>query len=74
MAADTALFCQKKLRRQAKAIFVSYSKDKVNLKMIHDESNVLADDELVVARGQLKKLKHEYLYIQNENRCGFCVK
>ena len=42
--------------------------------MIHDESNVLANDELVVARGQLKKLKHEYLYIQNENRCGFCVK
>ena len=37
----------------------------VDLKLIHDKNNVLTDDELVVARVQLKKLKHVYLYIQN---------
>ena len=42
--------------------------------MIHGESNLLTDDELVVVRGQLKKLKHEYLSIRNENCRGFCVK
>ena len=42
--------------------------------MIHNENNVLADDELVVARGQLKKSKHAYLYIRNEHPRGLCVK
>ena len=34
--------------------------------MIHDETDVLTDDELVVARNFFKKSKHAYLYIQNE--------
>ena len=58
--------------------------------MIHDENNVLLDDELVVVRSQLKKSKHACLYvwndaclyvwndvclyIQNEHLRGFCVK
>ena len=40
----------KNLRRQAKAIFVWYPKERADLKMIHDENNVLTDDELVVVR------------------------
>ena len=47
----------KNLRRQAKAIFVWYPKERADLKMIHDENNVLTDDELVIVRGQLKKVK-----------------
>ena len=62
------------LRRQIKSIFVWYPKDRVDLKMIHDENNVLADDKLVIARGQLKKSKHAYLYIRNEHPRGLCVK
>ena len=47
----TVLFCHtKNLRRQAKAIFVWYPKERGDVKMIHDESDVLMDDELVVAR------------------------
>ena len=34
----------KNLRRQVKAIFVSYPKERADLKMIHDEDNVLMDD------------------------------
>ena len=42
--------------------------------MIHDENDVLTDDELVVARNFFKKSKHECVYIRNEFPRGFCVK
>ena len=45
----------KKLRRQAKAIFVWYPIERGDLKAIHDENDVLTDDELVVATGLLKE-------------------
>ena len=61
----------KNLRRQAKAIFVWYPKEREDLKMIHDENDVLTDDELVVARNFFKKSKHACLYIQNEFARGF---
>ena len=64
----------KNLRRQAKAIFVWYPKERRDIKMIHDENNVLTDDELVVAWNFLKKSKHAYLYIRSEFSRGFCVK
>ena len=38
----------KNLRSQAKGIFVWYPKERADFKMIHDENNVLTDDELVV--------------------------
>ena len=50
------------LRRQAKAIFVWYSKVRGDLKMIHDENDMITDHELLVARG---------LYISNKFPCGF---
>ena len=51
-----------------------YPKERGDLKMIHDENDVLTDDELVVARNFLKKSKHGCLYIRNEFPRGFCVK
>ena len=62
----------KNLRRQAKAIFVWYPKERGDLKTIHDENDVLTDDELVVSTNCLKKSKHACLYIQNEFPRGFC--
>ena len=61
----------KKLREKAKAIFVWYPKARIDLKMIHDENDVLTDDELVVAGNVFKKSKHAYLYKQNEFSCRF---
>ena len=61
----------KKLREPDKAIFVSYPKVRIDLKMIHDENDVLTDNELVLARNFLKKSKHAYLSIQNEFPRGF---
>ena len=53
----------KNLRRQAGAIFMWYPKERGDLKTIHDENDVFADDELVVVRSILRKSKHACLYI-----------
>ena len=63
----------KNLRRQAKAIFVWYPKERADLKIIHDENNVLTNDKLVVVRDFLRTSKHACLYIQNEHPHGFNV-
>ena len=56
----------KNLRRQAKAVFVWYPKERADLKAIHDENNVLTDDELVAARDFLRESGYGSLFIQNE--------
>ena len=61
----------KKLREQAKDIFIWYPKARVDLKMMHDENDILTDNELIVARKFFKKLKYGCLYIRNEYPCGF---
>ena len=61
----------KDLRRQPKAIFVWYPKERGDLKAIHEENDVLTDDELVVARGVLRESKYGCLYIRNEHPRGF---
>ena len=55
----------KHLIRQAKVIFVWYPKERGDHKMIHDENNVLTDDELVIVRDFLRTSKHASLYIRN---------
>ena len=53
----------KHLKRQAKAIFVWYPKEREDLRTIHDENDVLTDYKLVVARDFFKKSKYPRLYI-----------
>ena len=65
MVADTVLFCHTKKFKKGKI------KEGPNLNAIHDENDVLTDDELVVVRGLLRKSKHAFLYIQNEYPRGF---
>ena len=47
--------------------------ERADLNMIHDENNVLTDDEIVVVRDFLRKSKHAYLYIPNEHPRKFRV-
>ena len=54
------------VRRQAGTIFAWYPKEREDLKMIHDEIDMLTDDEYSIARGLLRKTKYACLYIQNE--------
>ena len=50
-------FIPKNLRRQANAMFVWYPKEREDLKMIHNENNVLTDDELIIAKSM-----HAFIY------------
>ena len=61
----------KNLRKQAKVIFVWYPKKRGDLKAIHDENDVLTDDELVAARDLLRESRYGCLYIRNEYPRGF---
>ena len=61
----------KNLRRLAKAIFVWYPKERADLKAIHEENDLLADNELVVARGILRESRYGCLYIRNQYPRGF---
>ena len=60
-----------KIEGASKAIFVWYPKARIDLEMIHDENDVLTDNEEVLARNFLKKSKHAYLSIRNEFPRGF---
>ena len=44
----------KKLRRHAKSIFVWYPKEWTDIKMVHDQINVLTDDDQFIVRDCLK--------------------
>ena len=61
----------KNLRKQVKAIFMWYPKKRADLKAIHDENDVLTDDELVVGRDFERESRYGSLYIQNEYPRGF---
>ena len=54
------------------AIFVWYPKERGDLTMIHDENNVLTDDELVVVRDSLRNYEMNILvdFVLNKNDRG----
>ena len=58
----------------SKAIFMWYPQERVDLKTIHDENDVLTDHELVIARNFWKNSKHASLHKRYKFHGGFCVK
>ena len=68
MVADAVLFSRTKGFEEAGqgSIFVWYPKERTDLRIIHDENDLLTDDGLVVARDFSTKSKYACLYIQNE--------
>ena len=67
MVTETVLFCRSKKRKKTGRGYIHMvSKGRGDLRTIHDENDVLTDDELVVVRGILRKSKHVCLYIRNE--------
>ena len=61
----------KNLRRQAKAIFTWYPKERGDMITIHEENDFLTNDELIVVKEHLKDEKQACLYIRNEYPRGF---
>ena len=67
MASDTAVCCYtKKFKKISQGHICVVFEGKADLKTIHDENDVLTDDELVVVRGILRKSKHAcYIFETN---------
>ena len=64
MVADTVLLSHtKKPKKTAHGHICMVSKGTGGPKTIHDENNVLTDDELIVARDSLRNSKYACLYI-----------
>ena len=63
----------KNLRRQAKAIFTWYPKERGDMRTIHEENDVLTNDELIVVKEHLKNVKQACLYIRNEYPRGIIL-
>ena len=75
MVAGTVLFCHtKKFKKAGQGHICLVSKERADLKMIHNENNVLTDDEVVIVRDFLRTSKHACICIRNEHPGGFCVK
>ena len=54
------------LRRQVKAIFIWYPKEREDFKVVHDENNELTDDELVIVRNfSNRQNKQAFTYKMN---------
>ena len=67
MVADTVVYCYtKKFKKTGQAVFVWYPKEREDLKTIHDENDVLTDDQLVVARSILRS-QNIHVYINETN-------
>ena len=72
MASDTAVCCYtKKFKKISQGHICVVFEGKADLKTIHDENDVLTDDELAIARNFFKKSRHARLYIQIEFPRGF---
>ena len=56
----------KNLRRQAKAIFTWYPKERGDMRTNHEENDVLTNEELIVVKEHLKNVKQTCLYIRNK--------
>ena len=60
----------KKFKKTSKG-YIWYLKERGDLKVIHNENDVLNDGKLVVARDFFKKSKYACVYIRNEYPRGF---
>ena len=61
----------KNLRRQAKVIFTWYPKERGDMRTMHEENDVLTNEELIVVKEHFKNVKQACLYIRNEYPRGF---
>ena len=65
MVAYTALFSHtKKSKNATKIKILWYPKERVDLKMMHSENDVLTDYELVIVRSLLKESKRAFIHME----------
>ena len=57
----------KDIRRQVKQLFTWYPKDRHDLRIIHEENDVMSNDELAVSKQKLMADKHACLFMRIEH-------
>ena len=55
------------IRRQAKILHIWYPKNRTNLNTIHEENDIIVQEELARVQAQLKRGKHTYLIMRMEH-------
>ena len=61
------------IRRQAKMLYVWYPKNRTDLKVIHEENDVIEMEELARVKAQLKRGKHTCLIMRMEHPRAYMV-
>ena len=61
------------IRRQAKMLHVWYPKNRTDLKVIHEENDVIEMEELARIKKKLKQGKHTYLIMRMEHSRSYLV-
>ena len=60
----------KNLRRQAKQLFIWYPKERDDFRLIHEENDILTNEELLLVKDKPKKSKYACLFIRVEHLRG----
>ena len=61
------------IRRQAKMLYVSYPKNRTDLKTIHEENDVIGPEELARVKEKLKRGKHTCLIMRMEHPIAYMI-
>ena len=64
----------KNLGRQPKGILDWYPKERVDLKIIHDENNMLTDDELVIVRDLFYERQYIFIHAKRGSPWIYVIK
>ena len=61
------------IRRQAKMLYVRYPKNRTDLNTIHEENDVIGQEELARVKAQLKQGKHTCLIMRMEHPRAYMI-
>ena len=61
------------IRRQAKMLYIWYPKNRTDLKIIHEENDVIEMEELARVKAQLKQGKHTCLIMRMEHPRAYTI-
>ena len=61
------------IMRQAKMLYVWYPKNRTNLNTIHEENDIMGQEELARVKAQLKRGKHTCLIIRMEHPRAYMI-
>ena len=61
------------IRRQAKMLYVWYSKNKTDMNNIHEENDVIGPEELATVKEKLKRGRHTCLIMRMEHPRAYMI-